>query len=166
MNSILKIVTLLSITCCLVACAFSKEIKLDPGAENVRVAKSDPPDNYKPIGTITGVDGGGCGYYGYFGEYNNAVKDLQNKAHKMGGTYAQIVTIRDSYKSASCETNLYKINATVFVKEKYLPSPTPVIEIKDELTSKLRRLDNLHEQGLITDQELQVQRTRLLNQEL
>lgn len=166
MKSIINIIIIITASIHIGSCAFSKEIKLATGAESVRVVKSDPPDNYKSIGTITGIDGGGCGYYGYFGEYNNAVKDLQNKAFKMGGTYARIITIRKSYKSGRCDTNLYKINATVFVKEKYLPSPTPVIQIQDELTSKLRRLDNLHEQSLITDKEYHDLRTKLINQEL
>jgi len=150
----------------LASCAFAKDVNLISGAESVRIIKSDPPDNYSSIGTATGIDGAGCGYYGYFGNYQNAIKDLQNKAYKMGGSYAQIITIKKSYKSMRCETNLYQINATVFKKDKYLPTPTPVIEIKDSLSSKLREIDSLYEQHLITKEEYKNMRTKLLNERI
>lgn len=108
-------------------CAFAPSggVPLVSGAEGIEVGQQPPPSYFVSQGTLYGKDGGGCGYYGYFGTRQNAINNLLNEAAKAGADYVQIISEQDSYKSMSCETNLYKISAIAYredssIKERML----------------------------------------------
>jgi hypothetical protein len=100
----------------LTGCAFapSEGVRLDRGAEDIEVGNERPASYFVSKGAVYGKDGGGCGYYGYFGTRQNAINNLLNEASKAGADYVQITGEQDSYKSMSCETNLYKISAIAY----------------------------------------------------
>lgn len=112
----MKLLTILMSSLFLSGCAFAPSggIPLAPGAGDINVSNAKPANHYVSRGIVLGQDGGGCGYYGYFGTRSNAMADLLNKAASMGADYVQITGEQDSYKSMSCETNLYKISAIAF----------------------------------------------------
>lgn len=97
----------------LTGCAFAPSggVKLNPGAGNIKIGSDRPPSYYVSTGSVQGTDGGGCGYYGYFGTRGNAINNLLNEASIAGAEYVVITSEQGSYKSMSCETNLYKISA-------------------------------------------------------
>lgn len=109
---------------------------LDPGAEKVQVAKSDPSDNYEIVGPVTGLDGKGCGLYGYMGSYERATTSLRNKTLKMGGNYAQIITLTEPHLSGDCFNNQYVIRATAYKKTKDHPTPTQIFDASEEEFTK------------------------------
>lgn len=112
----MKILATISLSLLISGCAFAPSggIPLLPGTENVDIGNEKPAAHYISKGVVWGQDGGGCGYYGYFGTRANAMADLRNKAASIGADYVQITGEQDSYKSMSCETNLYKISAIAF----------------------------------------------------
>ena len=102
-------IVILLVATFLYGCA-APEIKMSSGASTVKVAKSDPPDNYSEIGPITAIDGEGCGGFGYRGTYNRAVIRLKNKTYKMDGDYVQIFSLTEPHFRPGCFDNIYKIN--------------------------------------------------------
>lgn len=106
----------------LCGCSTSQQT-LMTGATNVRVVKSDPPDNYTEIGPITVKDGGGCGGFGVRGSYENAVILAKNKAYSMGGDYVQIFNLSEPHFRPGCFVNEYVISGSVFKKTSAAPSP-------------------------------------------
>lgn len=138
----MKAILILSLPLIISGCAFAPTggIPLAPGAANVGIGNSKPAAYYISKGIVWGQDGGGCGYYGYFGTRENAIADLRNKAANIGADYVQITNEQDSYKSMSCETNLYKISAIAFkadltMKEKILAqqSASQNLNLKNDL---------------------------------
>lgn len=97
-----------------VSSCVSTPVSLQPGAEAVRVGKSDPPQNYEEVGPVTGVNGNGCGGFGTRGDYAAAVIDLKNRTYSMGANYAQIITIKEPRLEGGCYDNSYKINAMAY----------------------------------------------------
>ncbi len=112
----MKNLSVIAVSLIMSGCAFAPSggVKLNPGAENVEIGSQKPTSYYVSNGSLVGQDGGGCGYYGYFGTRANAINDLLNKAASIGADYVQIIGEQDSYKSMSCETNLYKISAVAY----------------------------------------------------
>lgn len=143
----------------------SHQITLNQGAEKVRIAKSDPLDNFEPIGPVSGINGNGCGLFGYIGTYDRAILDLQNKTYAMGGSYAQIFTITEPHLRGDCFDNVYKINATAYKKVRSEPSPIPIVEKtnEEEFTKKIRELKKLLDEEIITKEEFESQKKKLLD---
>jgi hypothetical protein len=100
------------------------------GAESVEVGTERPASYFVSNGNVLGTDGGGCGYYGYFGTRQNAVNDLKNKAAQIGADYVQVISEQGSYKSMSCETNLYKVSAVAYKED-----PVRKKEFEDRLAA-------------------------------
>lgn len=159
----LKTVVLLSLILAIAGCA-TPQVQLTPGATNVLVAKSDPGDNYEMIGPVSGIDGKGCGIYGYRGSYERATTNLRNKTYEMGGSYAQIVSLTEPHlATGDCFDNQYTIRATAYKKVRNQPSPTPIVEIGEEkLTKQLRELKKLLDEGVLSKEEYENQKTKLL----
>jgi hypothetical protein len=144
-------------------CVSAPLVVLDSGAEKVMVGKSDPGDNYKGIGPVSGSDGADCGSYGYRGTYERAITNLRNKTYVMGGDYAQLVTLTEPHLSGGCFDNEYSIRATAYKKVANAPRPTAIIDVSEEdFTKKLRELTQLHKEGILTDEEYQQQKNKLL----
>lgn len=136
---------------------------LRPEASYVQVAKSDPGDNYEMIGPVSGLDGEGCGGFGYRGSYERATTNLRNNTYNMGGNYAQIISLTEPHLRGSCFDNTFAIRATVYKKVRNQPSATPIVDISEEkMTKKLRELKKLLEDGVLSKEEHEEQKFKLL----
>jgi hypothetical protein len=144
-------------------CATAPPMQLIPGAGNIQVAKSDPGDNYEIIGPVSGFDGEGCGGFGYYGSYERATTNLRNKTYNMGGHYAQLISLTEPHLRGDCFDNNYVIRATAYKKVRNQPSPIPIVEAGEEkLTKKLRELKKLLDDGILSKEEYEKQKTKLL----
>lgn len=146
-------------------CVTVPVVSLRPGAEAVKVAKADPPDNYQEVGPVSGYDGKGCGGFGYYGTYERAVVDIKNRAYAKGGDYVQIFTITEPHLRGDCFDNLYKLSGTAYKKVRDLPSPTPIVNKpagNDVLVEKMRLLKQLRDEGLITEKQYEEKQRQLL----
>lgn len=92
-----------------------------PGAELVQIGKGDVTSGYQYMGEVTGVNGQGCGLYGYRGTYAGAVINLRNQAYAMGANYVQIMSQTQPMPTYGCFVNEYIIEATAY----RIPSTTP-----------------------------------------
>jgi hypothetical protein len=138
-------------------------LKLDVGAERVVVAKSVPDDNYKVIGPVSGIDGVSCGGFGYRGTYERAITNLRNKTYVMGGDYVQIIKLTEPYSATNCYVNEFSIRGTAYKKIAINPNPLAIIDVGEEsLTKKLRELSLLNKEGILTNEEYQQQKNKLL----
>jgi len=147
------------------ACAHN--VALVPGAERVTVGKNDPTDNFSDVGQVTGFDGRGCGGFGYRGIYERAVLDIKNKAFQLGADYVQIFTITEPHYRPGCFDNLYKISGTAYKKVRKAPSPLPISTPGNAaqgktLSEQLRELQQLRQEGLLSEEEYQNQRRKVL----
>lgn len=138
--------------------------ELASGAGEVTLAKGDPANNYQLIGPVSASDGNGCGYFGHRGTYEGAATALRNRAAQMGGTYVQIISISEPRKQGECFVNAYKITANVFRKVRDEPTPMRIsTENDDGMVKKLRDLKKLEEDGIITKEEFEAQKRKILN---
>ena len=97
-------------------CVSAPPLQLSDGASSVLVAKSDPGDNYEMIGPVSGLDGQGCGGFGYLSTYERATTSLRNRTYEMGGDYAQIISLTEPHLRGDCFDNDYVIRATAYKK--------------------------------------------------
>lgn len=167
MNS--KTAVLLSLLLAFTGCAtvpLPIPLQLTPGAGNVIIAKSDPGDNYEIIGPVSGFDGKAptFGFRGHWGSYERAIISLQNGTYGMGGNYAQILSMTEPFlRSDGSGDYGYYIRATAFKKVRNQPSATPSVEAAEEkLTKKLRELKKLLDDGVLSKNEYENQKTKLL----
>ena len=161
MNS--KTAVLVSMLLAIAGCVTAPPMQLTPGAGNVLVAKSDPGDNYEIIGPVSGFDGKECGGFGYMGSYERATTSLRNRTYNMGGNYAQIISLTEPHLRGDCFDNEYVIRATAFKKVRNQPSPTSFVEVGEEkLTKILRELKKLLDDGILSKEEFEKQKTKLL----
>jgi len=138
-------------------------LQLQPGAEKIQVAKSDPGDNYEIIGPVSGVDGEGCGGFGYLGSYERATISLRNKTQSMGGDYAQLISLTEPQLRGECFDNQFILRATAYKKVRNAPSPTPIVNTGEEaFTKKLRELKSLLDDGVLSKSEYETQKAKLL----
>lgn len=154
------------------ACATRAPIPLDEGADNVQVSKTEPGEGYKIVGLITAIDGKGCGDFGIEGNRENAITIIKNDAHALGGDYAQLLNVTEPHVSGGCYDNKYIINATAFKKTdgtetaaqvEDAPTTTqPTGTEAEDFTKKLRELKALRDDGILSEQEYQQQKQRLL----
>src|SRR3990167_537792 len=77
-------------------------VQLAPGANKVVVAKADQDSSYELIGPVSGIDGNGCGGFGFRGTYERAFTNLLNNTHGMGGIYAQIISLSEPHSESGC----------------------------------------------------------------
>jgi hypothetical protein len=147
----------------IVGCASRPAIINIPGASKVKVGKSDPADNYSDIGPITASDGHGCGLFGRRGTYNGAVLKLKNLAAGFGGNYVQIFTLKEPHSRGGCFDNTYTISGSIFKKTSDSPNPIPIIQKSNRSNSdKLRELKSLLDEKIITNEEFNAQKKKIL----
>ena len=159
----IKIASLFSLLLSVAGCATAPPMQLTPGASSVLVAKSDPGDNYEIVGPVSGFDGEGCGGFGYMGSYERATTSLRNRTFDMGGNYAQLISLAEPHLRGDCFNNQYVIRATAYKKVRSQPSPTPIVDSSEEkLTKKLRELKKLLDDGILTKEEYEHQKSKLL----
>lgn len=159
----IKIASLLSLLSLVAGCVTVPQMQLIPEASSVLVAKSDPGDNYEIIGPVSGFDGEGCGGFGYMGSYERATTNLRNRTYGMGGNYAQVISLTEPHLRGDCFDNEYVIRATAYKKVRSQPSPTPIVDSGEEkLTKKLRELKKLLDDGVLTKEEYEHQKSKLL----
>lgn len=103
---------LLSMTAALSGCA--ERPRLHEGADQVHVAKNDPPAGSVYVTEISAQDGSGCGLWGQKGTYANAVTVLRNEALKVGADYVQIMGRDTPNLEYGCYDNSYRIDATAY----------------------------------------------------
>ena len=145
-------------------CATAPPMELRLGASNVQVAKSDPGDNFEMIGPVSGLDGERCGGFGYRGSYERATTSLRNNTYNMGGNYAQIISLTEPHLIGSCFDNVFAIRATAYKKVRNQPSATPIVEVGEEkMTKKLRELKKLLDDGVLSKEEYEKQKSKLLD---
>ena len=159
----IKTLCLLTFALSVSGCVTASPLQLTEGANSVLVAKSDPGDNYEIVGPVSGSDGESCGLSGYLGTYERATTNLRNKTFSMGGNYAQIITLTEPHLRGDCFDNEYAIRATAYKKIRNQPSATPIIDTGEEkLTKKLHELKKLLDDGILTKEEYESQKSRLL----
>lgn len=88
--------------------------RLHEGADQVHVAKNDPPAGSVYVTEISAQDGSGCGLWGQKGTYANAVTVLRNEALKVGADYVQIMGRDTPNLEYGCYDNTYRIDATAY----------------------------------------------------
>lgn len=162
-----KLLVIIVIAAAMVSGCARQSIRLSPGANVVKVAKSDPTDNYTEIGPVSGLHGNGCGGFGRMGSYEGAVTDLKNRAYSMGADYVQIMTISEPHAAPGCFVNTYKISGTAYKQIRSMPSPLPIIEQSSEsaIVKRLRELQSLRNDGVITQKEFEELKSRAIKQE-
>jgi hypothetical protein len=143
----------------------STQVNLTNAGKKVKVGKSDPADNYSELGPVTAVNGSGCGAFGSRGTYDGAVATLKNKGANMGGDYIQIFTLTEPHFRPGCFDNEYKISGTLFHRTSELPSPIRTQEQTQKSNiEKLRGLKSLFDDGIITQEEFNTQKKKLLDE--
>ena len=159
-----KTAVLLSLLLTITGCAtIPPPMQLIPGASNIQVTKSNPGDNYEIIGPVSGLDGKGCGGFGYMGSYERAAISLRNKTYNMDGHYAQIISLTEPHQQGDCFDNQFIIRATAYKKVRNHKSSSPIVEAGEEkLTKKLRELKKLLGDGVLSKEEFENQKAILL----
>lgn len=100
--------------------------RLNEGAEQVQISKSDPPSGSVYVTEISGRDGQGCGGFGYKGSFANAVIVLRNEAQKVGADFVQIMATDKPNLEYGCYDNNFQIDGTAY----RTPNAPPTYEQK------------------------------------
>lgn len=130
------------------------------GREKVKIAKSDPPDDYTEVGALSVVDGSGCNAYGQIGNFEEAIAALKNNACTMGADYVQILAISEPYSANRCidtahpPSNEYRISGTAF---------KAALRKGRDVKTELRELENLLKDGVISQKEFEELKSRVMN---
>ena len=116
MNARPLLVLTIALSLFLTACIQKHVVRLDRGADRVKIYKSDPPEEFEYIDEVKVVSGEGCGAFGLVGTYDSARNMLRNRTLKMGGTAARIDEITEPYldPGGSCRHNEYIIRASIY----------------------------------------------------
>lgn len=141
----------------------AKEKSVKDRLKTIKIAKADPADNYTEIGPITASDGSGCGLFGSRGSYDGAIMAIKNAAYEQGGDYVQIVTLTEPHIRGGCMDNAYVISGTLFKKTSASPSPISISATPPKSgIEKLKELKSLLDGGVITQQEFDEQKHKIL----
>jgi len=163
----IKTLILITLSAFLTGCVGNTPKKLNTGAERITIDEAKPNGYYEVIGAVTGVDGDGCGSFGYKGSYERAVIDLQNKINELHGAYAQQTSIVKPHLDGGCFNNEYQIRAVAYRKVQNKPKPV-IVHVgnteKEVFTKKMRELKSLLDDGILTQKEYEGQKAKLLEQ--
>jgi Short C-terminal domain len=141
----------------LTGCAAKKPEPPAPGAETVRVSTGHPGSSFLELGPVTGVDGRGCGDDGKRGSRDGAVASLMKNAFAMGGTHVQVLTLYEPRQMGDCFVNTYRINGTAYREAKATSASS-----RSDVVQSLRELQKLREDGVITPQEFDRLKTKII----
>lgn len=165
----IKTLTLIALSTLFIGCVGTTPKTLDTGADKITIDESKPNENYEVIGAVTGVDGNGCGSFGYEGSHDRAVIDLQNKINELHGVYGLQTSVVKPHLDGGCFKNEYLIRAVAYRKVQNKPAPKPVIvhvgNTEEEVfTKKMRELKSLLDDGILTPGEYEGQKAKLLKE--
>lgn len=167
----IKIISFTLLSSLIIGCSAVSPKTYDDGASEIKVDKAKPSNNYEVIGAVTGIDGRGCGSFGYEGSYDRALIDLQNKINTLHGEYGQITTVVKPHldDGGGCFKNEFEIRAVAYKKAANKPKPEKVIvhvvNTKEEVfTKKMRELKSLLDDKVLTQEEYAKQKAKLLEQ--
>jgi hypothetical protein len=148
----------------LTGCAGKQPAPPAPGAETVRVATGHPGASFVELGPVTGIDGIGCGDSGKRGNFDSAVSSLMKNAFTMGGTHVQVLAVYEPRKMGDCFVNIYRISGTAYRDAKAAPAPVGAAKQQPsgDVVQQLRDLQKLREEKVITDQEFERLKTRMI----
>ncbi len=82
----------------------------------MRVGKSDAPEDFEDVGTISVSDGEGCGMEGTYGDFTSLMIKLKNAAVVMGAQYVQLLAFIPPHMDAYCFLDAYSIEAIAYRK--------------------------------------------------
>jgi Short C-terminal domain len=143
----------------LAGCAAKPPAPPTPGAETVRIATNHPGGSFVELGPVTGVDGQGCGDSGKRGSRDGAVSSLMKNAFAMGGTHVQVIALYEPRQMGDCFVNTYRINGTAYREAK---SAAQTVS-RNDVVQSLRELQKLREDGVITPQEFDRLKTKIIS---
>jgi hypothetical protein len=156
--SILVCVALTTLT----GCAGKQPAPPAPGAETVRVATSHPGSSFLELGPVTGVDGVGCGDSGRRGNFDSAVSSLMKNAFAMGGTHVQVIALHEPRQMGDCFVNVYRVSGTAY-REARSDVKGATAPARGDVVQQLRELQRLREEKVITEQEFERLKTRMIS---
>jgi len=144
-------------------------VELSPAAQNIIVKNEKPVGNYELIAPVTASNGKGCRDFGYLGNREDAIKDLKNKTSELRGDYAQITTVTKPHLDGGCYDNRYSLMALVYRKSNGAISSTQTSSIntnsqEEVFTKKMRELKSLLNDGVLSQEEYDMQKAKLLEQ--
>jgi DUF971 family protein len=161
------------------ACSIvAPSVDLKDGADKVVVSDKKPDGAYELVIPVSVSHGKGCRDFGYLGTRDEAIKALKNKTVELRGDYAQITQETEPHLDGGCYVNKYELMALIYRKAspstqsaqaqtqtQATPAPAKV-ELSDEepFTKKMRELKALKDDGIITQEEFDTQRSKLLEQ--
>ena len=147
----------------LAGCAAKEPALPAPGAETVRVATAHPGGSFFELGPVTGVDGRGCGDDGKRGSRDGAVASLMKNAFAQGGSYVQVFSIYEPRQMGDCFVNTYRISGTAYREAKADSAKAAASSPRGDVVQSLRELQKLREEGVITPQEFDRLKTKIIS---
>jgi hypothetical protein len=173
-----RIFLLLIITFAVTGCVTAPQVQLSSEANIVTVSKAAPTSNYEFINAIESTDGQGCGGFGYRGTYERAIILLRNKAATMEGDYIQVETVQTPHNRPTgnpqmpvCFDNKYTVKGLAYTKTGEYEASVMVThsnkteQVNNEsLAKKLRDLKSLLDDKIITKEEFEAQKKKILNE--
>ena len=142
-------------------------VNLEAGAKDIVVKDTKPTGSYEVVTPVIVSNGKGCRDFGYLGTHENAMNALKNKTKELNGDYAQITSITKPHLDGGCYDNEYKIMALIYKKS---DSNSNIIKStvnnSDEeiFTKKMRELKSMLDDGILTQNEYNAQKSKLLEQ--
>ena len=142
-------------------------VNLEAGAKDIVVKDTKPVGSYEVLTPVIVSNGRGCRDFGYLGTHENAMNALKNKTKELNGDYAQITSITKPHLDGGCYDNEYKIMALIYKKsDPKLNVAKNTVNNSDEeiFTKKMRELKSLLDDGVLTKDEYNTQKAKLLEQ--
>lgn len=145
-------------------CAAKKPVPPAPGAETVRVGTSHPGASFSEVGSVSGVDGEGCGKSGSLGSREGAVASLMKNAFALGGTHVQVFAVFEPRQMGDCFVNIYRISGTAYreARAASLPLRAAPQPPGGDVVQALRDLQKLRDEGAITQPEFEKLKARII----
>jgi len=140
---------------------------LTTGGAGVRIGKGAPDDAMcQELGIVYGSGGGG-GYTSGEDKLHSAQNELRNKAAEMGGNFvimdvssADISSVTLSGRALRCTAR--PPGAVPVARADVARPPAPASAAAQTPEQRIRALDDLHQKGLISDDEYQQRRKEIL----
>ena len=85
-----------------------------PGAEEIRVGKSDPDPSCQELQPLEAVHGDGCGDIGDRGTYTGAYNTLRNMAQQIHAHYVRMDQQVPPHSENGCFDDRYVIRAVAY----------------------------------------------------
>ena len=122
-----------------------------------------PGGSFFELGPVTGVDGRGCGDDGKRGSRDGAVASLMKNAFAQGGSYVQVFSMYEPRQMGDCFVNTYRINGTAYREAKADSAKAAASSPRGDVVQSLRELQKLREEGVITPQEFDRLKTKIIS---